>query len=93
MKSTESDEAFKKTLKNHWSKYVPQLFNSQIIAGKLKTTEKYSKIEKILVKPLEAFICFDLNADISQFKLSTLDDSNHYLRKVIGFIKYVFAFK
>jgi hypothetical protein len=62
-------------LRNHWLKYVPVLFNSQnLIIDALKEHQNRDDIYKILFKPLEAYICNDLNSELS--KLDSLNDED-----------------
>ena len=75
IKSRTKDARFEEFLTNHWLKYVPILFNSpNLIIDALKEHPNRADIQRILFKPLEAYICNDLNAELS--KLDSLNDED-----------------
>ena len=79
--SLEDDKKFAQFVRKHFATYVPILLGSPFTdLENLNKLQNYDKIRNILLKPLEAFICFDLNVDINQFKFSSLDDSSNLCR-------------
>jgi E3 ubiquitin-protein ligase UBR2 len=66
-------------LNNHWRNYVPICFNALDTPTKnLIDTES----SKILLKPLEIYICNDLDSDTAMSKLNELEDPPELCGKV-----------